>query len=122
MACFALSFILSILLLNIVFGFTSHSEASVKRIIHSSRSQRSVWKGLKANKKNSFEEAREQEYARKMQVADPSKPIEGYLNPDLSKMDEGKVSRVAAYILIALLPCLLLVPFYMSRSFQPPDL
>lgn len=122
MTCCALCFILSILLLNKVFGYTLHSAVSVKRIIHFSQSQRSVWTGLKANKKNSFEEAREQEYARKMQVADPSKPIEGYLNPDLNKMDEGKVSRVAAYILIALLPCLLLVPFYMSRSFQPPDL
>lgn len=59
---------------------------------------------------------------KKLVVADPSKPIEGYLNTDLAAMDDSKLSRVFAYILIALLPCLLLVPFYMSRSFVPADM
>jgi hypothetical protein len=59
---------------------------------------------------------------RKLMVADPSSPIQGYLNTDLNKMDDTKLGRVVAYILIALLPCLLLVPFYMSRNFVPADI
>jgi hypothetical protein len=57
----------------------------------------------------------------KMKVADPQQPIQGYFNTDLNTMDDTKMSRVVAYIFIALLPCLLLVPFYMSRNFTPAD-
>ena len=45
---------------------------------------------------------------------------QGYLNSDMRKMGEEKQSRVLAYILIALLPCLFLVPFFMNRDFVPP--
>ena len=45
--------------------------------------------------------------------------IEGYINMDLSKDDDGKQSRVVLYIIFAILPCLLLVPFMMSRDFVP---
>ena len=46
--------------------------------------------------------------------------IEGYLGSDLSKLDNDKQSRVLLYIGIALLPCLFLIPFVMSRDFVPP--
>lgn len=58
----------------------------------------------------------------KLKVADPSQPVQGYLNPDLTKMDESKMSRVVVYILVALLPTLLLIPFYLSRNFVPADI
>ena len=45
---------------------------------------------------------------------------QGYLNTDIKKMGSEKKSRVLAYILLALLPCLFLVPFFMSRDFVPP--
>ena len=45
--------------------------------------------------------------------------IEGYINMDLNKNDDGKQSRVFIYIVFAILPCLLLVPFMMSRNFVP---
>lgn len=60
-------------------------------------------------------------FDKKLQVADPTKPIEGYLNTDLNKMDDSKMGRVVAYILIALLPCLLLVPLVLNKSFVPAN-
>jgi len=47
--------------------------------------------------------------------------MEGYLGTDLSSIGDGKKGRVLAYIFFALLPCLLLVPFMMSRDFIPQD-
>ena len=64
----------------------------------------------------------EMEKMEKLKVADPSQPVQGYLNPDLTKMDESKMSRVVVYILVALLPTLLLIPFYLSRNFVPADI
>jgi hypothetical protein len=49
------------------------------------------------------------------------KPTEGYLNTDFSKVGGEKQSRVLAYIALAIAPCLLLVPFFMSRDFVPPS-
>jgi hypothetical protein len=46
--------------------------------------------------------------------------IEGYMNPDMTQLDMSKQSRVLLYIAFALLPCLFLVPFFMSRDFVPP--
>ena len=48
------------------------------------------------------------------------KKAEGYLGSDLSTLDNDKQSRVLLYISIALLPCLFLIPFFMSRDFVPP--
>ena len=45
---------------------------------------------------------------------------EGYFNSDFNSLTEGKQTRVLLYIVIALLPCLFLVPFFMSRDFVPP--
>jgi hypothetical protein len=53
-------------------------------------------------------------------VASPDSKPEGYMSSDLTSMEDGKQFRVLAYILIALLPCLLLVPFFLSRDFVPP--
>ena len=47
---------------------------------------------------------------------------DGYLNADIKKMAEGQKSRVMAYIGLALLPCLFLVPFFLSRDFSPPTI
>jgi len=47
---------------------------------------------------------------------------QGYLSSDLKSMGEGKQSRVLAYIALALVPCLFLVPFFLSRDFQPPTI
>lgn len=46
--------------------------------------------------------------------------IQGYLSSDISKMESGKQVRVLLYISLALLPCLLLIPFFMNRDFVPP--
>lgn len=46
--------------------------------------------------------------------------IEGYLNSDISSLSSTKQQRVFLYIALALLPCLFLVPFFMSREFVPP--
>ena len=48
------------------------------------------------------------------------KKAEGYLGSDLSTLGNDKQSRVLLYISIALLPCLFLIPFFMSRDFVPP--
>ena len=58
--------------------------------------------------------------ASKLVVATPGAKPEGYMSSDLSSMEDGKQARVLAYILIALLPCLSLVPFFLSRDFVPP--
>ena len=71
---------------------------------------------------NSPHPSSEVEEMEKLKVADPSQPVQGYLNPDLTKMDESKMSRVVVYILVALLPTLLLIPFYLSRNFVPADI
>jgi len=47
-----------------------------------------------------------------------SKP-EGYANPDFKKIAEEQKSRVLAYIVLALVPVLFLVPFFLSRDFEP---
>lgn len=55
---------------------------------------------------------------------DENAEIEGYINMDmkqLGKEKDSKQTRVFLYILFALLPCLLLVPFMMSRDFVPAD-
>ena len=77
---------------------------------------------LRLTRRDSSRPRPEIEDLEKLRVADPSQPIEGYLNPDLSKMDDSKLSRVVVYILVALLPTLLLVPFYLSRNFVPADM
>ena len=45
---------------------------------------------------------------------------EGYLPTDFSSLGDAKQSRVLLYIALALLPCLALIPFFMSRDFVPP--
>jgi hypothetical protein len=50
-----------------------------------------------------------------------SAPPEGYLSSDINSLGEGKQLRVLIYIGLALLPCLLLVPFFLSREFIPPS-
>ena len=45
---------------------------------------------------------------------------DGYLNTDFNSIADGKKTRVLVYIVLALLPCLLLVPFFLSRDFIPP--
>ena len=53
-------------------------------------------------------------------VAKQGSTPQGYMSSDLSSMEDGKKGRVLAYILIALLPCLGLVPFILNRDFVPP--
>jgi hypothetical protein len=48
-----------------------------------------------------------------------SKP-EGYMSSDLSSNEDGKQGRVFGYILFALVPVLVLVPFLLSKNFEPP--
>ncbi len=60
-------------------------------------------------------------------VKDPSESssfssVQGYLEPDMNKLSDDKQSRVLAYIALALAPCLLLIPFFMSRDFVPADI
>ena len=45
---------------------------------------------------------------------------QGYMSSSLSTMEDSKKGRVIAYIVIALLPCLGLIPFVMNRDFTPP--
>ena len=45
--------------------------------------------------------------------------IQGFQSSDLKLLGEGKQLRVGLYIALALLPCLLLLPFFMSRDFVP---
>lgn len=54
-------------------------------------------------------------------VSKSSSP-EGYLSSDISSLSDGKQTRVVLYIALALLPCLLLLPFFMSRDFIPPNM
>jgi hypothetical protein len=53
-------------------------------------------------------------------VAKPNAKPEGYMSSDLSTNEDGKQGRVASYILFALVPVLVLVPFFLSRGFDPP--
>ena len=52
-------------------------------------------------------------------LADASKP-QGYASSDLDALGEGKQLRALAYIGLALVPCLFLVPFFLARDFVPP--
>lgn len=47
--------------------------------------------------------------------------IEGYVSSDIASIGSGKKIRVLLYIALALLPCLLLVPFFLNRDFVPPS-
>lgn len=47
---------------------------------------------------------------------------DGYLNQDIKSMAGEQKSRVLAYIGLALVPCLFLVPFFLSRDFTPPTI
>ena len=49
------------------------------------------------------------------------KQPEGYLQADIKKMADGQKSRVLAYIVLALVPVLFLVPFFLSRDFEPAN-
>jgi len=46
--------------------------------------------------------------------------MQGYVSSDIRNMGSGKQTRVLLYISLALLPCLLLIPFFMNRDFLPP--
>jgi hypothetical protein len=67
----------------------------------------------KLNDKNSVEELK---ISREIEQ---KQNIEGFLNNDLLTMESGKQVRVTLYIVLAILPCLLLIPFMMDRSFIP---
>lgn len=69
-------------------------------------------------------------YEQQMLEIDNGKPVmvrnvnkvetpQGYKSDDLSKMSEGKQTRVLLYLGLALVPVLFLIPFFMSRSFVP---
>jgi hypothetical protein len=53
-------------------------------------------------------------------IAKPNAKPEGYMSSDLSSNEDGKQGRVLSYILFALVPVLVLVPFFLSRGFDPP--
>jgi dolichyl-phosphate-mannose--protein O-mannosyl transferase len=53
-------------------------------------------------------------------IAEPNAKPQGYMSSDLSSNEDGKQGRVFAYILFALVPVLFLVPFFLSRGFEPP--
>lgn len=53
-------------------------------------------------------------------IADPNVKPQGYMSSDLSSNEDGKQGRVFGYILFALVPVLFLVPFFLSRGFEPP--
>jgi hypothetical protein len=57
-----------------------------------------------------------------MDGASKGQQPDGYLNADMKNMAEGQKSRVLAYIGLALVPCLFLVPFFLSRDFTPPTI
>ena len=46
--------------------------------------------------------------------------LKGYISSDLGNLDDSKQLRVFAYIALALIPCLFLIPFFLSRDFVPP--
>lgn len=46
--------------------------------------------------------------------------IEGFLNTDFNSINDGKQWRVFLYVALALVPCLFLIPFFMTRDFVPP--
>lgn len=52
--------------------------------------------------------------------AKPATTPEGYLSADFNAVGDGKQIRVLVYIALALLPCLALIPFFLSRDFVPP--
>ena len=58
----------------------------------------------------------------KFVTASEANAPQGYLSSDMNKMEDGKQSRVLAYIALALVPCLMLVPFFLSRDFVPPTI
>lgn len=45
---------------------------------------------------------------------------EGFLSSDFRSVGDGKKVRVLLYIALSLIPCLFLVPFFLSRDFVPP--
>ena len=59
----------------------------------------------------------------KFQTFDMSskKQPDGFQQTDIKKMAEGQKSRVLAYIVLALVPVLFLVPFFLSRDFEPAN-
>lgn len=63
-----------------------------------------------------------EQVASKFITAPESSAPQGYLSSDMNKMEDGKQNRVLAYIGLALIPCLFLVPFFLSRDFVPPTI
>lgn len=63
-----------------------------------------------------------EQVASKFITAPDSSAPQGYLSSDMNKMEDGKQNRVLAYIGLALIPCLFLVPFFLSRDFVPPTI
>jgi hypothetical protein len=45
--------------------------------------------------------------------------IKGYLKTDFNEVNDGKQLRVYLYMALALVPCLILIPFFMERDFSP---
>lgn len=66
--------------------------------------------------------AEEDTPAKFITAAEDSGAPQGYLSSDMRSLGEGKQSRVLAYIALALVPCLFLVPFFLSRDFSPPTI
>ena len=46
--------------------------------------------------------------------------VDGYMESDFKKMNKDQKNKVLAYIGLALLPCLALIPFVLQRDFRPP--
>ncbi len=54
------------------------------------------------------------------QIKSENQAPEGYLSSDFSSIGDSKQIRVFIYIAFSLIPCLFLIPFFMSRDFVPP--
>lgn len=107
--------LLILLMLLLINSSNGYMISSTKRIILSSNNMRL----LKTMAINSNENDNNDNDSINTSSNDNTK-VEGYLGSDLSKLGNDKQSRVLFYIGIALLPCLFLIPFVMSRDFVPP--
>ena len=96
-----------------------HQSFASQRFFVSSQTLQSSLKLLSSSNEN--QESKEEETFYSVTSPRSAKKPEGYLNPDITSISDGKQIRVILYIVLALLPCLLLVPFFFARDFVPPS-
>lgn len=101
---------------RVVFASTKSVRLTLDLFMNKSPNE-DLFNDLNSNERNEREEDNTLYTIRTVPARDNP---QGYLSPDFNSVGDGKQIRVLVYIVLALLPCIFLVPFFLSRDFVPP--